>query len=48
MRDLIAREVSGELEIVEQQALPLIAEVYSHLRELVQSIASESSTCANP
>ena len=36
-KDLIAREVSGKLEIAEQQALPLIAEVY-HLRELVQSI----------
>jgi hypothetical protein len=38
LRDLIAKEVSGELEIEEQEALPLITEAYSHLRELVQSV----------
>ena len=37
-RDLVAKEVAGELDSEEQEALPLIADAYLHLRELVQSI----------
>ena len=37
-RDLIAKEMSGELEFAEQRALSLIAEAYSRLRQFVQSI----------
>ena len=37
-RDLIAKEVAGELVSEEQEVLPIIAEAYLHLRELVQSI----------
>lgn len=37
-RDLIAREISGELEIAERQALPFIGQAFYHLRELVQNM----------
>ena len=37
-RDLVAKEVSGELEVEEQLVLPLIAEACFHLGELVQNI----------
>ena len=37
-RDLIAKEMSGELEFAEQRALSLISEAYSRLRQFVQSI----------
>ena len=37
-RDLIAKEVTGELAPKEQEALPFIANAYLHLWELVQSI----------
>jgi len=37
-RDLVAKEVYGELEQEEEECLQLIAEAYSHLRELVESI----------
>ena len=37
-RDLIAKEVAGELVSEEQEVLPIIVEAYLHLRELVQSI----------
>lgn len=47
-RDLVAKEVCGELEIEEQEALPHIARAYSHLRELVQSIESLSSHRVQP
>ena len=31
-RDLVAKEVAGELDSEEQEALPLIADAYLHLR----------------
>ena len=37
-RDMLAKELSGELDTQEQRALPLITEIYSLFRDIVQSI----------
>ena len=47
-RDLLVKEVSGELESGEQEALPLIAEAYYHLSQLVQSMESLEPSRVQP
>lgn len=47
-RDMIAKEVSGELDSEEQEALPLIARAYSHLREFVERIELCSPQTVQP
>ena len=36
-RDLIAKEISGELDVDKRTTLPFISEAYSRLRQLVQN-----------
>jgi hypothetical protein len=47
-RDMIAKEVSGELDRAEQEALPLIARAYSGLREFVESSELLSTQTVQP
>ena len=37
-RDLLAKELCGELDVTEQTALPLIANAYSCLREVIDTL----------
>ena len=47
-RDFISKEVAGEVAPEEQEALPLIADAYLHLRELTQSIELLPPPSAQP
>lgn len=47
-RELVAKEVSGDLASEEQEVLPLIAEAYLHLRELVENIELLPPPIAQP
>lgn len=47
-RDMVAKEVAGEMDLAEREALPLIAGAYSQLREFVESIQALPGYISQP